>query len=48
MRAPMEEYKKCPHCGKNLGLRAVAKRLQRKAVQCTRCKELIMPDRRVY
>lgn len=48
MVAPIEEYKVCPHCGKKLGLLAVSKRLQKKAVRCPKCKELILPDKRVF
>ena len=48
MRAPIEEYKECPHCGKKLGPKEVAERLQKKAVECPRCKKLIMPDVRVF
>lgn len=48
MRAPVEEYKCCPHCGKKLGLKVVAERLQKKAVKCPWCKKLIMPDIRVF
>lgn len=48
MRAPIEEYKVCPHCGKKLGPIIVSMRLQKKPVKCPKCKELIMPDVRVF
>ena len=48
MRAPIEEYKECPHCKKKLGLKEVSERLQKKAVQCPKCKKLIMPEVRVF
>ena len=48
MRAPIEEYKNCPHCGKKLGMQDVMKRLQKKTVVCPKCKKLIMLDVRVY
>jgi len=48
MFAPVEEYKVCPHCGKKLGVKEIAKRLQKEAVKCPKCKELILPDRRVF
>lgn len=48
MRAPVEEYKTCPHCGKKLGVKEVAERLQKKAVKCPKCKGLIMPDVKVF
>jgi len=48
LRAPIEEYKVCPHCGKKLGRKEVSERLQKKAVKCPKCKELIMPSMVVY
>lgn len=48
MRAPTEEYKICPRCGKKLGIKEMAERLQKKAVKCPKCKELILPDVRVF
>ena len=48
LRAPVEEYKECPHCGKKLGRKEIADRLQKKPVKCPKCKELIMPGMVVY
>lgn len=48
MRAPVEEYKVCPHCGKKMGIFAVNKRLQNKLTKCFRCKRIVVQDKKVY
>ena len=48
MRAPIEEYKRCPYCEKRLGWIMMRRRLKKEAVKCFWCKKIIMPDMKVY